>query len=111
MQRLPPPAIFSLSRTRPSDGTSRVRIWHLSGQDDEGKDFVMGIYPMLQDETCFILAVDFDKEGWREDTKARSNEHCSVAENFKRSSSRVEQRKGRGRGTVQCGGARLRCNV
>src|SRR6266699_401537 len=43
---------------------------HLSGQDHEGKDFVMGIYPMLQDETCFLLAVDFDKEGWREDAKA-----------------------------------------
>jgi hypothetical protein len=44
--------------------------WHLSGQDNEGKDFVMGIYPMLQDETCFLLAIDFDKEGWREDAKA-----------------------------------------
>src|SRR5262245_46303240 len=25
---------------------------------------------MLQDETCFFLAVDFDKEGWREDAAA-----------------------------------------
>src|SRR5437867_2121807 len=25
---------------------------------------------MLQDETCFFLAVDFDKEGWREDAGA-----------------------------------------
>jgi len=40
--------------------------WHLSGQDNEGKDFVMGVYPMLQDETCFVLAVDFDKGGWRQ---------------------------------------------
>ena len=30
----------------------------------------MGIYPMLQDETCFLLAVDFDREGWQEDAKA-----------------------------------------
>jgi superfamily II DNA or RNA helicase/very-short-patch-repair endonuclease len=44
--------------------------WHLSGRDNEGRDFVMGIYPMLQDETCFLLAVDFDKEGWREDARA-----------------------------------------
>ena len=44
--------------------------WHLSGQDNEGKNFVMGVYPMLQDETCFVLAVDFDKDGWREDAKA-----------------------------------------
>jgi hypothetical protein len=25
---------------------------------------------MLRDETCFFLAVDFDKEGWSEDAKA-----------------------------------------
>ena len=43
--------------------------WHLSGQDNEGKDFVMGLYPMLQDETCFLLAIDFDGEEWREDSK------------------------------------------
>jgi superfamily II DNA or RNA helicase/very-short-patch-repair endonuclease len=48
----------------PTDDTIR---WHLSGRDNEGKDFVMGMYPMLLDETCFVLAVDFDKEGWRED--------------------------------------------
>jgi len=23
---------------------------------------IMGVYSMLQDETCFFLAVDFDKE-------------------------------------------------
>ena len=44
--------------------------WHLSGEDYEGNNFVMGVYPMLQDETCFVLAVDFDKDGWREDAKA-----------------------------------------
>ena len=38
--------------------------WHLQGHDEDGKDFVMGIYPMLQDETCFFLAVDFDKASW-----------------------------------------------
>jgi len=45
--------------------------WHLLGRDDEGADFVMGTYPMLQDETCFFLAIDFDKEGWRDDAPAR----------------------------------------
>lgn len=30
----------------------------------------MGIYPMLQDETCFFLAVDFDKKNWQEDIEA-----------------------------------------
>ncbi|MHB8809122.1 MAG: TOTE conflict system archaeo-eukaryotic primase domain-containing protein [Desulfobulbaceae bacterium] len=43
---------------------------HLSGQDDTGCDWVMGVYPMLLDETCFLLAVDFDKEHWREDIAA-----------------------------------------
>jgi len=43
---------------------------HLSGQDDNGRDFVMGIYPMLLDETCFFLAADFDKTTWMEDAKA-----------------------------------------
>ena len=44
--------------------------WHLSGQDDAGRDFVMGVYPMLQDETCFFLAADFDKTHWQEDARA-----------------------------------------
>lgn len=44
--------------------------WHLSGQDDFGKDFVMGLYPMLLDETCFFLAADFDKSSWEEDARA-----------------------------------------
>ena len=44
--------------------------WHLSGQDDHGQSFVAGVYPMLRDESCFFLAVDFDKMGWREDASA-----------------------------------------
>jgi very-short-patch-repair endonuclease len=44
--------------------------WHLSGRDDLGRDFVMGIYPMLLDETCLFLAVDFDKESWEQDAGA-----------------------------------------
>ncbi|MBI4581759.1 MAG: DEAD/DEAH box helicase family protein [Planctomycetes bacterium] len=50
--------------------TDEVIRWHLSGQDDNGRAFVMGVYPMLQDETCFFLAVDFDKAGWRDDAGA-----------------------------------------
>jgi hypothetical protein len=44
--------------------------WHLSGQDRSGADFVMGVYPMLLDETCFFLAADFDKATWRDDAAA-----------------------------------------
>jgi len=31
---------------------------------------VVGIYPMLADESCFFLAADFDRESWHEDTLA-----------------------------------------
>jgi superfamily II DNA or RNA helicase/very-short-patch-repair endonuclease len=44
--------------------------WHLRGQDNQGRDFVMGVYPMLLDETCFFLAADFDKTTWRDDLTA-----------------------------------------
>jgi len=44
--------------------------WHLSGRDDLGRDFVMGVYPMLLDETCPFLAVDFDQESWQADAGA-----------------------------------------
>jgi superfamily II DNA or RNA helicase/very-short-patch-repair endonuclease len=43
---------------------------HLSGRDRDGKVFVMGIYPMLLDETCFFLAIDFDRREWRDDARA-----------------------------------------
>ncbi len=49
--------------------TDEVIHWHLSGKDNQGKDFVAGVYPMLGDETCFFLAMDFDKETWREDVR------------------------------------------
>jgi superfamily II DNA or RNA helicase/very-short-patch-repair endonuclease len=50
--------------------TDDVIRWHLSGHDSEGHPFVAGVYPLLQDETCFLLAVDFDKAGWRDDAAA-----------------------------------------
>ena len=52
--------------------TERVIRWHLSGQDDAGQPFVAGVYPMLLDETCFFLAIDFDKQGW---TRRRARVH------------------------------------
>src|SRR5437016_6873607 len=50
--------------------TDEVLSWHLSGRDPSGRDFVMGIYPMLLDETCFLLAVDFDGSEWQKDAEA-----------------------------------------
>ncbi len=50
--------------------TDEVVRWHLSGKDPSGRPFVMGLYPMLLDETCFLLAVDFDGDAWVEDARA-----------------------------------------
>src|SRR6476661_1931460 len=32
--------------------TDEIIRWHLCGHDDNGREFVMGVYPMLRDETC-----------------------------------------------------------
>jgi superfamily II DNA or RNA helicase len=50
--------------------TDEVVRQHLSGEDAHGQPFVIGVYPMLLDETCFFLAVDFDGESWRGDAAA-----------------------------------------
>ncbi len=50
--------------------TDEVIRCHLSGRDPAGKDFVAGVYPMLADETCYFLAIDFDKELWQQDVLA-----------------------------------------
>ena len=46
---------------------------HLMGNDPTDRyrrEFVIGVYPMLLDETCRFLAVDFDEETWKEDSRA-----------------------------------------
>jgi superfamily II DNA or RNA helicase len=45
---------------------------HLRGIDPDrnGRDFVVGIYPLLIDETCSFLAADFDKATWQDDARA-----------------------------------------
>jgi hypothetical protein len=32
--------------------TGQVIRWHLSGENDRGREFVVGVDPMLQDECC-----------------------------------------------------------
>jgi superfamily II DNA or RNA helicase len=44
---------------------------HLQGKQ------VIGVYPLLPDDTCHFLAVDFDKAEWREDVAA-FRETCTV---------------------------------
>jgi superfamily II DNA or RNA helicase len=53
---------------------------HLQGfdpQDSAGRNFTVGVYPMLPDETCWFLAADFDKASWSEDIRAFL-ETCSL---------------------------------
>jgi superfamily II DNA or RNA helicase len=56
--------------------TNEVIRNHLAGSTPAKNDrgaaapFVMGIYPLLQNETCHLLALDFDKQSWQEDAKA-----------------------------------------
>ena len=68
--------------------TDDVIRWHLSGRDAEGQPFVAGVYPLLLDETCFFLAVDFDKSGWQDDA-SRSWTPATAWESPPRSSDRV----------------------
>ncbi|MFM9942624.1 MAG: TOTE conflict system archaeo-eukaryotic primase domain-containing protein [Hyphomicrobiaceae bacterium] len=55
--------------------TDDVIECHLRGEDrvrpnGRGKDFVVGVYPLLFDDTCGFLAVDFDDENWSTDAFA-----------------------------------------
>ena len=47
--------------------TDQVIHAHLAG------DEIIGIYPLLQDDSCWFLAVDFDKRTWKEDVLAFLN--------------------------------------
>ena len=40
--------------------TDEVIRWQFSGRDDVGQPFVAGVYPVLLDETCVFVIVDFD---------------------------------------------------
>ena len=44
--------------------TEKTILDHFQGRH------VIGVYPMLEDETCWFLAVDFDKGQWRDDVAA-----------------------------------------
>nr|WP_237051495.1 hypothetical protein [Magnetospirillum sp. ME-1] len=50
--------------------TDTIIAQHLRGEGADGRDFIIGVYPMLTDETCWFLAADFDKKSWRDDVAA-----------------------------------------
>ncbi|WP_253952485.1 DEAD/DEAH box helicase family protein [Oceanispirochaeta sp. M1] len=55
--------------------SDEIISFHLKGEAPpeetwrKPKPFVMGIYPLLPDETCRFLALDFDKENWQQDVQ------------------------------------------
>lgn len=63
--------------------TNDVIYNHLSGKQ------TIGIYPLLQDNTCWFLATDFDKKNWRLDVQAfiESCKELNVPANIERSRS------------------------
>ena len=53
--------------------TDEVIKSHLSGVDLQNRskrNFTIGVYPLLVDDTCWFLAVDFDKKTWMKDVSA-----------------------------------------
>ena len=38
---------------------------HLQGQDGMGRPFIAGLYPLMPDDTCKLLAVDFDSDNYQ----------------------------------------------
>ncbi|MEJ2177217.1 MAG: DEAD/DEAH box helicase family protein [Gammaproteobacteria bacterium] len=49
-----------------SELTDQIIYRHLAGQQ------VVGLYPLLHDNTCYLLAADFDKGSWQDEVKAMS---------------------------------------
>lgn len=75
--------------------TNEVVRNHLIGVDPSDRyqrEYVMGVYPMLTDETCWFLAVDFDKEMWKKDISA----YLETCRSFKVPASVEISRSGKG---------------
>ncbi|MCD4653657.1 restriction endonuclease subunit R, partial [bacterium] len=68
---------------------------HLSGKDHityRYGDFVMGVYPLLKDDTCYFLAIDFDKSTWKDDVRS----YLETCETFNVPASLERSRSGNG---------------
>jgi superfamily II DNA or RNA helicase len=75
--------------------TDEVIRNHLLGVDPQNRykdDFTIGAYPLLLDETCWFIAVDFDKTTCMEDTSAFLN----VCKTFNIPASLERSRSGNG---------------
>jgi hypothetical protein len=63
--------------------TDEVILSHLTGEQ------IIGVYPLLEDDTCWFLACDFDRQGWALDALAflRVCKDCGVPAYLERSRS------------------------
>jgi len=53
--------------------TDEVIRNHLRGMEPKNRsknNFTIGVYPLLVDETCWFIAIDFDKSSWMDDSRA-----------------------------------------
>ena len=53
-----------------TDVVIRNHLLGVDPQDGSNRDFTIGVYPLLLDESCWFLAVDFDKAAWMQDATA-----------------------------------------
>ncbi|MEU3147149.1 hypothetical protein APS67_006365 [Streptomyces sp. AVP053U2] len=58
--------------------TDNVLIEHLSRPEPGSQEVHVGLYPLLADDTCRLLACDFDDQDWRGDAAAYHQE-CRAA--------------------------------
>jgi superfamily II DNA or RNA helicase len=72
-----------------TDNVVRNHLLGMDSQDRSGRDFTIGVYPMLLDETCWFLTADFDKTSWQEDVAAflETCQHFNVPATLERSRS------------------------
>lgn len=46
--------------------TDNIIYQHLKGEDEKGQEAFYGIYPITEENKVYFLALDFDKEDWKE---------------------------------------------
>ncbi len=83
-------AVCPNRRFSPLDDAA-VRM-HLCGSDAKGRDFAIGCYPLLQDDTVCFAAIDLDRASWRSDSASI----CDVLKEFGLPIARERSRSGNG---------------
>ncbi|NVM04474.1 MAG: DEAD/DEAH box helicase family protein, partial [Candidatus Helarchaeota archaeon] len=53
-----------------TDEVIRNHLLGINPDEPSKREFTIGVYPLLLDETCWFLAADFDKSSWMEDISA-----------------------------------------